>query len=403
MKIFVPLSLMKIYGIHIVLILGLFNSMFQSATAAVRTPFQGGKYYALVIGNNNYQDEQGAWTPLNNPVNDAMSVVEILKQRYAFSESNIRLVIDATRGDILRALNEISEQVKANDSVLVFYAGHGYLNENTGEAYWIPVDAQGTDETNYLSHDTIKRKLGVIADNASHVLLVSDSCFSGTIVRGLVEVPDSTPPDYYSKKAKQKSVQIVAAGGKEFVDDDFRSTGHSPFTYFFINELKNNTKQYLAVSEFITSVEKNVANNVNQTPVLGRLYGAGDENGEFIFTQAKLTEADIQNEVTQLLKSAENFFKQKNYIYPPGNNARGRWEEALRLDTSNRTAQKGLTRLAKYFVNVAKQQIDRKRFEEAEKSLRIAEDIVPDFSPVKSARETLEKERDYIAPPVVTW
>lgn len=176
---FVPLSSLKIYGINIALILSLCSSTLEIVSAAIPTPSQGGNYYALVIGNNNYQDEQGAWTPLNNPINDAMSVVEILKRRYAFSEGNIKLVIDATRGDILRSLNELSKQV--NDSVLVFYAGHGYLNEETDEAYWIPVDAQGTDETNYLSHDTIKRKLGVIADNASHVLLVSDSCFSGTI------------------------------------------------------------------------------------------------------------------------------------------------------------------------------------------------------------------------------
>ena len=377
--------------------------MLHNSVAAVPTPFQGGSYHALIIGNNNYQDEQGAWKSLKNPINDAMSVADVLKRRYAHSEVNIRLLTDATRGEILGALNELSEQVNASDSVIVFYAGHGYLKEKTGEAFWIPVDAQGTDETNYLNHETIKRKLGIIADNANHVLLVSDSCFSGNLVRGIIFKPDDITPDYYSKKAKLKSIQVVAAGGEEFVDDNFRSTGHSPFTYFFLNELENNANQYLAVSEFVNNIEKNVANSVKQTPILGRLYGAGDESGEFIFTQIKLSKADIENEITQLLKSAENYFKQENFVSPPGNNARKRWEEVLRLDTSNRTAVQGLTRIAKYYVTMAKKHIENKRFDEAKKSLKIASDVKPGYPKIKSAQESLEKERDYISPPIITW
>lgn len=396
-------SRLKFFGFSIILILGLAISLLENGQAAITTPFQGGSYYALIIGNNNYQDKEGVWKSLNNPINDAISVVDVLKRKYAFSEGNIHLITDGTRGDILRALNNIIKQVSPNDSVLVFYAGHGYLNDDTDEAFWIPVDAQGADDTNYLSHETIKRKLGVIADKASHVLLVSDSCFSGTMVRGVNLVADTTTPDYYSKNAKLKSVQIVAAGGREFVDDNFRSTGHSPFTYFFIKELENNANQYLAVGEFITNIEKNVANNVKQKPVTGRLFGAGDESGEFIFTQAKLSAEVILKEIKQLLKSAEIYFKKEQFIDPPGNNARGRWEEVLRLDTGNQEAKQGLNRVAKHFVKVATQQIKLRNFEEAEKSLSIAEDIVPNFSLIKSARETLGKERDYVAPPVITW
>ncbi len=396
-------SCLKLFGFSIALILSLTISLFQNGLAAIKTPFQGGNYYALVIGNNNYQDREGVWKPLNNPINDAMSVVELLRRKYAFSEGNTRLITDGTRGDIIRALNLIIKQVSPNDSVLVFYAGHGYLNKDTDEAFWIPVDAQGADETNYLSHETIKRKLGVIADKASHVLLVSDSCFSGTMVRGVELVQDRAKPDYYSKNAMLKSIQIVAAGGDEFVDDNFRSTGHSPFSYFFIKELENNTNQFLSVGEFMPRIEKNVAGSARQNPVTGRLYGAGDESGEFIFTQAKLSEQDTRNEIDQLLKSAEIFFRKKQFTDPPGNNARGRWEEALRLDIGNRVAKQGLTRIAKHLVKVAEQQIKSKDFVEAENSLVTAADIAPNLTLIKSARETLEQERDYVAPPIITW
>jgi hypothetical protein len=83
--------------------------------------------------------------------------------------------------------------------------------------------------------------------------------------------------------ANKKSVQIITAGGMEYVDDDYQGSGHSPFTYFLINELKHNDKLLLTASELSTNVEKAVANNVDQVPESGVLQGAGDEMGEFIF------------------------------------------------------------------------------------------------------------------------
>ena len=375
----------------------------QSAPPALATPLSGGAYYALVIGNNNYRDKQRVWKSLKNPINDALAVADVLKRKYGFLDGNVRLLTDATRRDVLRALNEIRHAVKPNDSVLIYYAGHGLLDEDTGEAYWIPVDAQGSDETNYLSHDTIRRKLGVIADKARHVLLVSDSCFSGTLVRGTVRVPDKTTLGYYTKKAKQKSVQVVAAGGKEFVDDNYRMTGHSPFTYFFIKELKDNSNRYLAVSEFITNIEKNVANNVKQSPVLGRFYGAGDEGGEFIFTRITLSKVQIRQEINGLLASAEKDFKAKRFISPRGNNARQRWEEVLRLDRRNRTATDGLTRIAKHYVDLAKKNIRNERFKKAEHNLKVAEGVKRGYKPIESVRKHLEKARDAISVPISHW
>ena len=75
----------------------------------------------------------------------------------------------------------------------------------------------------------------------------------------------------------------MAAGGFEFVDDDYRESGHSPFTYFLINELKTNNSPMFTVSQLSGNVERAVANNVEQVPESGVLQGAGDELGEFIF------------------------------------------------------------------------------------------------------------------------
>jgi len=247
------------------------------------TTFNGITYRALIVGNNQYEDETRRWPPLNTAISDAKAVADLLKKHYGFSD--ITLLENATRRSILHALNDLTKRVNPKDSVLVYYAGHGYLDMETNKGYWIPVDAQGEDHTTYLRNSTIRDELSIIANRAKHTLLISDSCFSGTLLRNS---PRGAPPPtgqdrYYQKVADKKSVQIIAAGGEEYVDDNYSNSGHSPFTYFLLNELLHNDRPVITASELSANVEKAVANNAPQVPESGVLQGAGDELGEFIF------------------------------------------------------------------------------------------------------------------------
>lgn len=240
-------------------------------------------YRALIIGNNHYQDPERVWQPLSTALNDAKTVAQTLRQRYGFED--IQLMENASRRDILLAFNELNKRTRENDNVLVYYAGHGYLDTDTNKAYWVPVDAKGNDHTTYLRNSTIRDELTGIATKARHTLLISDSCFSGSLLRTGVRGSKPAPGDhrYYQKVGSKKSVQILAAGGMEYVDDNYRDSGHSPFTYFLLNELNGHSGPVLTASELSSSVEKAVANNVEQVPASGVLQGAGDEMGEFIF------------------------------------------------------------------------------------------------------------------------
>ena len=252
------------------------------------TPFKQGIYRALIIGNNRYQDQDGKWQPLKTAVNDARSVEKLLRNDYGFEDT--RLLIDATRKDILLAMQDLSKRVMKNDNVLIYYAGHGFMDEESQKGFWVPVDGKGLDNTTFLRNSTIRDELTTIASRSDHTLLISDSCFSGTLLRrgnrgvSAIEATDS----YYKKVASKKSVQIMSAGGVEFVDDNYNTSGHSPFTYFLLNELKNNDRPLLAMSELSNNVVRAVANNVDQTPESGVLQGAGDELGEFIFVKVNL-------------------------------------------------------------------------------------------------------------------
>jgi len=254
-----------------------------SSPSPVETPYLSGKYRALVIGNNDYDDPEKLWPSLKTAVADAEAVADILKTDYGFAE--IILLKNATRRDIVKAFNRLAKAAQTNDSVLIYYAGHGYLNEETKEGFWIPVDAEGRDDSTFVRNSTIKVKLGVIADKARHVLLVSDSCFSGALLReGNRGVSlDQKNERYYQKVAKKKSVQILAAGGLEFVDDNYKGTGHSPFTYYLLQSLKDNNVRYFEATDLSQETSRNVSVNTMQTPESGVLQGAGHAGGEFFF------------------------------------------------------------------------------------------------------------------------
>ncbi len=57
-----------------------------------------GRYHALVIGNNDYQN----LPKLNTAVSDATATAKLLREKYGF---DVKLLVDATRLDILRSLS----------------------------------------------------------------------------------------------------------------------------------------------------------------------------------------------------------------------------------------------------------------------------------------------------------
>jgi|GEM_PF-1244260 hypothetical protein len=265
------------------------GAMAISKPGSVSTPYVNGIFHALIIGNNEYKDPEGLWVSLKTPINDAEAVASLLRKKYGFDPKNIILIKNATRADILSAFSKLAKICKANDSIFIYYAGHGYSDPDTKEAFWIPVDAVGKEDYTFVRNSTIKSKLTVAADHARHVFLISDSCFSGALLReghrGL-KLSEKTD-QYYQKVAEKKSVQILAAGGLEYVDDNYKETGHSPFTYFLIKQLEQSTDRYFSASELSLEVTKSVSKNVFQTPEKGVLHGAGDNSGEFFFVKAE--------------------------------------------------------------------------------------------------------------------
>jgi hypothetical protein len=235
-------------------------------------------YHALVIGINQYSSDI---PNLKTSVNDARAVKDLLISKFGFPASNVTELFNkkATRANILRAFRELSITLTPNDALVIYYAGHGIEDMATSTGYWIPSDASSNAYESYVSNAVIRTYLRAI--KARHIFLVSDSCFSGTLLAQRA-MPGEIDERFYARKAASRSRVVLTSGGNEPVMDAGKS-GHSVFGYFFLKILRDYEKPYLIPTQIFAEVGPLVANNAPQTPQWGSLRNAMDEGGEIVF------------------------------------------------------------------------------------------------------------------------
>ena len=237
-----------------------------------------GKYYALIIGIDDYK---GQWSPLANAVGDARAVEKLLRSKYQFNHIKTLYNEASTRANIIDAFLWLVENVKENDNVFIYYSGHGEYEKKLNKGFWVPVDAQTSSISIYISNSDIQTFLGSI--NSKHTLMVSDACFSGDIFRGKTSsVPFENAEKYYQKVYSLKSCQAISSGGIEPVMDGGRD-GHSVFAYYFLKALNDNQESYLDASRLFDRIKVPIVNNSDQSPKFSPIKNTGDEGGQFVF------------------------------------------------------------------------------------------------------------------------
>jgi ankyrin repeat protein len=230
-----------------------------------------GSYSALIIGNNNYQ----YLPPLKTAQNDAKEVAETLKEKYGFK---VELLLDAKRSDILLALNNLRWNLTNRDNLLIFYAGHGWLDKEADEGYWLPVDAEKDNMLAWISNSSITASLRAL--KAKHVLIVADSCYSGKLARGVHIIERN--PGYLSRLSQKRARCVISSGGLEPVIDSGGDGRHSIFASAFLNSLKENP-DIMDSSQLFNKLRRPVMLNSDQTPEYSDIRKAGHEGGEFLF------------------------------------------------------------------------------------------------------------------------
>lgn len=243
-----------------------------------RAEMQIGNYYALIIGIDDYW---GAFEPLNNAVTDAESIERLLKSKYKFDHFITLYNRTATKENILKSFEELSNKAEETDNVFIYYSGHGEFNERQNKGYWVPVDARSNSMYELISNNDIQTALTGIP--SKHTLLISDACFAGDIFRGSAySIPFEDSDRYYREIHQLKSRKAITSGGIEPVMDGGRE-GHSVFAYYLLRALENNEGRFYDASQLYDRIKIPVTNNSEQRPKFAPIKYSGDEGGQFIF------------------------------------------------------------------------------------------------------------------------
>jgi WD40 repeat protein len=274
--------------------------------------------YAIIIGINKYKG--AGLEPLLFAENDAREVRNTLQDEFGYSPDRIFFLTDdgATCGAVRRVLEEeiARREPEADDSLLLFFAGHGLIDRRDGETYLALADSKADDlrETG-LAVSWVRDRFGGL--KCRHKLIILDCCYSGSLFRS-IGAPDGVPqgptprlpgarggdplpgadrgrpdalgpgvadnlPYYLSRPA----FEGMSAGRFTPVADGLGENRHSVFTSALLKVMEERANsprrdQSFTFRQLATQVETRVANALgsHQVPDWGRL-GPGD--GDFLF------------------------------------------------------------------------------------------------------------------------
>jgi hypothetical protein len=199
--------------------------------------------YAVVIGIGQYRERLPSADYADR---DASLMSEYLTKAMGYQEENVVLLLNdrAAKSDLEKYLEGwLPNRVEEDDTVFIYYSGHGSPNPKTGEAYLVPYDGDPAflTKTGY----PLKRVYEDLAKlPAKEVVVVLDACFSGAggrsvIAKGMRPVGLSVESPIL---ASGKTVVLAASAGDQ-VSSTYDQKGHGLLTYFFLKGLQGDADQ----------------------------------------------------------------------------------------------------------------------------------------------------------------
>ena len=231
-----------------------------------------GNFHALVIGNNFYN---GDIPPLKTAIKDTTELASVLQDTYGF---NVELLLNADKDQILSALDKKSKTLRKDDNLLIYYAGHGVYDEDVDIGYWLPVDADLNDKKNWILNSTITD--AVKGMSAKHVLLMADSCFSGTLLRS---TQVKRTGKFYKQMATRTARLVMTSGGVEPVLDG-GGDGHSVFARSLLEKLRS-PEVIIDGTSLYQSIREPVVMTSEQVPQYSNIRFVDSDGGDFLFVK----------------------------------------------------------------------------------------------------------------------
>lgn len=212
-------------------------------TVTIARPSVKKNAYAVVVGIEGYRENL---PKADFAAHDAKLMGEYLIKVLGYPEENVvvRLNEKATRTDLEKYVESwLVNHVEKDSSVFIYFSGHGAPDPKTSNAYLVPYDGDPAfiDKTGY----PLKRLYEYLGKlPAKEVVVVLDSCFSGTGGRSVIA--EGTRPMLLSIEnpvlTGGRTVVLAASSGSQ-VSSAYKEKGHGLLTYFVLKGLRGEADQ----------------------------------------------------------------------------------------------------------------------------------------------------------------
>lgn len=181
-----------------------FCGMLFSATAQAQSRL------ALIIGNADY-----GFAPLRNPVNDAVDMEQALRQA-GFA---VTLVTNASKQEMLTAVDDFTSKLSEKDIALFYFSGHGVQIDDRN--YLIPVNAdlRTQQDAKEQSMDMGTTMDALNRSGASASILIMDACRNNplpaatrSLTRGLARQGSTATGTFISFSTSPGAVALDGEG-----------------------------------------------------------------------------------------------------------------------------------------------------------------------------------------------
>jgi WD40 repeat protein len=194
--------------------------------------------YILAVGINQYKNPR---MTLNYAKPDAESFTKVMDEKgKLFKNVDMHTLYDteASRVNILKALDEISTKVHQEDVFIFYYAGHGSMVDN--QFFFIPTESSRLYDYSSLQKEALEAS--VLQDKFKNIkalkqLIVMDACQSGASVE-LLANRGAAEEKAIAQLSRSAGIHVMASAGSEQFATEFAELGHGLFTYLLIKALQ---------------------------------------------------------------------------------------------------------------------------------------------------------------------
>jgi len=195
-----------------------------------RVILRGGSRYGLVIGIDKYQE---AGLDLRYAVADAQALYDLMIDETCgcFPRENVTLLLNeqATMREVGKSLSTLTKKVGPNDTVWIYFAGHGAVEGN--EAYWVTHDSDVHSlSMTGLDRTRINKELSKL--RSERVLLLLDCCHAAATALQTNALRTLPSADELFGRFEGKGVITLAASDGMQKSVELAELGRGAFTYY---------------------------------------------------------------------------------------------------------------------------------------------------------------------------